>query len=218
MDLKKRAAEWNPADIIGDIGGAQAGTSVFRNIDARILLPAAFVVILALSAVTRWYVAGAVFVVVFFITMYTAPSRKSYLKLLVYPLLIAMFIFIVQAYSSAYGSTVVLTVIWPIYAQGIASGWLYANRVLASVSILLLLVESKSELELIEALRWFKVPIEIRNLMSLMFRYVSVLSEEFTTMFHAQQARLGFSAKLSWVKKLHEHGYHRRDAGHSILR
>ncbi len=206
MDLKKRAAEWNPADIIGDIGGAQAGTSVFRNIDARILLPAAFVVILALSAVTRWYVAGAVFVVVFFITMYTAPSRKSYLKLLVYPLLIAMFIFIVQAYSSAYGSTVVLTVIWPIYAQGIASGWLYANRVLASVSILLLLVESKSELELIEALRWFKVPIEIRNLMSLMFRYVSVLSEEFTTMFHAQQARLGFSAKLSWVKKLHNMG------------
>jgi cobalt/nickel transport system permease protein len=206
MDLKKRAAEWNPADIIGDIGGAQAGTSVFRNIDARILLPAAFVVILALSAAKRWYVPGAVFVVVFLITIYTAPSRKSYSKLLVYPLLIAMFIFIVQAYSSAYGSTVVLTVIWPIYAQGIASGWLYANRVLASVSILLLLVESKSQLELIEALRWFKVPIEIRNLMSLMFRYVSVLSEEFTTMFHAQQARLGFSAKLSWLKKLHNMG------------
>jgi cobalt/nickel transport system permease protein len=203
MDLKKRAAEWNPADIIGGIGGAQAGTSVFRNIDARILLPAAFVVILALSAAKRWYVPGAVFVVVFFTTMYTAPSRKSYLKLLVYPILIAMFIFIVQACSSAYGSTVVLAVIWPIYAQGIASGWLYANRVLASVSILLLLVESKSQLELIEALRWFKVPIEIRNLMSLMFRYVSVLSEEFSTMFHAQQARLGFSAKLSWLKKLH---------------
>jgi cobalt/nickel transport system permease protein len=206
MDLKKRAVEWNPADIIGPIGGAQAGTSVFRNIDARILLPATFVIILALSAAQRWFVPGAVFVVVFFITMYTAPSRNSYLKLLVYPLLIAMFIFIVQAYSSAYGSTVVLTVIWPIYAQGITSGWLYANRVLASVSILLLLVESKSQLELIEALRWFKVPIEIRNLMSLMFRYVSVLSEEFTTMFHAQQARLGFSAKLSWVKKLHNMG------------
>jgi len=203
VNLKKRAFEWNPADIIGDIAGAQAGTSVFRNIDARVLLPAAFVVILALSAVKRWYVAGAVFVAVFFITMYAAPSRKSYLKLLVYPLLIATFIFIVQAYSSAYGSTVVLTVIWPIYAQGIASGWLYTNRVLASVSVLLLLVESKSELELIEALRWLKVPIEIRNLMSLMFRYVSVLSQEFTTMFHAQQARLGFSTKLSWVKKLH---------------
>ena len=123
-----------------------------------------------------------------------------------YPLLIAMFIFIVQAYSSAYGSTVVLTVIWPIYVQGIASGWLYANRVLASVSILLLLVESKSQLELIEALRWFKVPIEIRNLMSLMFRYVSVLSEEFTTMFQARNRREGFSAKLSWVKKLHNMG------------
>jgi cobalt/nickel transport system permease protein len=202
MDLKKRAAEWNPADIIGDIVGGKAGTSVFRSVDARILLPAAFVVILALSAAKRWYVPGAVFVVVLFITMYAAPSRKSYLKLLAYPLLVALFIFVVQAYSSSYGSTVVLTVIWPIYAQGIASGWLYANRVLASVSILLLLVESKSQLELIEALRWFKVPIEIRNLMSLMFRYVSVISEEFTRMFHAQQARLGFSTRLSWLKKL----------------
>lgn len=202
MDLKKRAAEWNPADIKGDIGGRKAGNSVFKNIDARILLPAAFVVILALSAAKRWYVPGAVFVVMFFITMYTVASRKSYLKILVYPLFVALFIFVVQAYSSSYGSTVVLTVIWPIYAQGIVSGWLYAWRVLASVSILLLLVESKSQLELIEALRWFKVPIEIRNLMSLMFRYVSVISEEFTTMFHAQQARLGFSAKLSWLKKL----------------
>ena len=65
-----------------------------------------------------------------------------------------------------------------------------------------LLEESKSQLKLIEALRWFRIPIEIRNLMSLMFRYVSILSEEFTTMFHFQQARLGYSAKLSWLKKL----------------
>jgi energy-coupling factor transporter transmembrane protein EcfT len=44
------------------------------------------------------------------------------------------------------------------------------------------------------------------NLMSLMLRYVSVISEEFVTMFHAQQARLGFSSKLSWIKKLQNLG------------
>jgi cobalt/nickel transport system permease protein len=202
MDLKKHAPEWNPTKIIGDsgLGSGRAGTSIFRNIDARVLLPSAFVVILALSATTRWYVPGTVFVVVALITMYTVHSRKSYLKLLMYPITIALFLLVVQAYT--YGSTVVLTVIWPVYAEGIASGWLLAMRVLASVSILLLLVESKSQLELIEALRWFKMPVEMRNLMSLMFRYVSVISEEFTTMFHAQQARLGYSAKLSWYKKI----------------
>jgi cobalt/nickel transport system permease protein len=191
-------SEWTPQQLLGR--PKEQGTSVFTTIDARVLLPAAFIAIVALAAAKRWYVPGTVFVVVFFITMYTTPSRKSYLKLLMYPFTVAVFIFVVQAYT--YGSTVVLTLIWPIYAQGIASGWLLCNRVLASVSILLLLVESKSQIELVEALAWFKIPIEIRDLMSLMFRYVSVISEEFTTMFNAQKSRLGYSAKLSWLKRV----------------
>jgi cobalt/nickel transport system permease protein len=191
-------SEWTPQQLLGR--HKELGSSVFTTIDARVLLPAAFIAIVALAAARRWYVPGTVFVVVFLITMYTTTSRKSYLKLLMFPFTVALFIFVVQAYT--YGPTVVLTVIWPIYAQGIASGWLVCNRVLASVSILLLLVESKSQIELVEALAWFKIPIEIRNLMSLMFRYVSVVSEEFTTMFNAQKARLGYSGKLSWLKKL----------------
>ena len=202
MDLKKYAPEWNPANLLGEsgLGSDRPGTSVFRHVDARVLLPAAFIVILALSAATRWYVPGTVFVAVLSITIYSVRARAAYLKLLLYPIGIAVFLFVVQAWT--YGSTVVFTVIWPVYAQGIASGWLLANRVLASVSILFLLVESKSQLELIEALRWYKMPVELRNLMLLMFRYVSVIAEEFTTMFHAQQARLGFSSKLSWFKKI----------------
>jgi cobalt/nickel transport system permease protein len=202
MDLKKYAPEWNPAKLLGEsgLGSDRPGTSVFRHVDARVLLPAAFIVILALSAATRWYVPGTVFVAVLSITIYSVRARAAYLKLLLYPIGIAVFLFVVQAWT--YGSTVFFTVIWPVYAQGIASGWLLANRVLASVSILFLLVESKSQLELIEALRWYKMPVELRNLMLLMFRYVSVIAEEFTTMFHAQQARLGFSSKLSWFKKI----------------
>jgi cobalt/nickel transport system permease protein len=192
--------EWTPQQLLGQ--HKELGTSFLTKIDARVLLPAAFIAIVALATAKRWYVPGTVFVLVFLITMYTTPSRKSYLKLLMYPFLVALFIFIVQAYSSAYGSTVVATVIWPIYAGGIASGWLLVNRVLASVSILLLLVESKSQIELVEALGWFKIPIEVRTLMSLMFRYASVLSEEFATMFNAQKARLGYSTKLGWIKKL----------------
>jgi len=97
---------------------------------------------------------------------------------------------------------VALTAVFPVYNEGIASGWLIFNRVLASVSILLLLVESTSPEELIESLAWFKVPVEIRNMASLMFRYTSVLTEEFMKMFNAQRSRLGYSAKLSWIKKL----------------
>lgn len=206
MNLKKRVTEWNPIEIVGDLTRRKEGEGVLKNVDARVLLPAAFIIILALSAATRWYVPAAVFIAVFCITLYGITSRKNYLEMLAFGSLAALFIFIVQCYSSAYGTTLVLTVIWPIYAQGIASGWLYATRVLACISVLLLLVESKSQLELTEALRWFRVPREVRNVMSLMVRYVSVISEEFITMFRAQQARLGFSSRLSWIKKLQNLG------------
>ncbi|MGZ4917829.1 MAG: cobalt ECF transporter T component CbiQ [Halobacteriota archaeon] len=191
-------SEWSSQQLLGR--PKQLGTSVFTTIDARILLPAAFIAIVALALTKRWYVPGMMFVATFFISIYTTPSRKSHLKLLMYPFIVALFIFVVQAYT--YGSTVILTLIWPIYSQGVSSGWLICTRVLASVSILLLLVESKSQIELVEALAWFKIPTELRDLMSLMFRYVSLISEEFTTMFNAQKSRLGYSAKLSWTKKL----------------
>jgi len=202
---KKFIPEWNPADFVSGIGGRIGGqqrrrSSILRDVDARVLLPTAFLLILALTAAKQWYVPAAVFVVAFLVTIYTTPSRTSYVKLLLYPLTIAIFILVVQAYT--FGSTVVLTIIWPIYTQGLASGWLLCIRVLASVSILLLLMESKSQIELVEALAWFKIPVEIRELMSLMFRYVSVLLEEFTTMFNAQKSRLGYSARLGWLKKI----------------
>ncbi len=191
-------SEWSSQQLLGR--PKQVGTSVFTTIDARVLLPAVFTAIVALALAKRWYVPSLVFVVVFFTSLYITPSRKSYLKTLLYPLTVALFILLVQAYS--YGSTVVLTAIWPMYAQGIASGWLICTRVLASVSMLLFLVESKSQVELMEALAWFKIPAELRDLISLMFRYISVISEEFTTIFNAQKSRMGYSAKLSWIKKL----------------
>ena len=199
--LKKKDVipEWNPVDIIGARHKGY-GTGIFKDIDARVLLLFTFVAILAVTAVKRWYVATIVFVVIFFITIYATPSRKSYFKKLIYPLFVVVFLIIVQAYTV--GHTVVGTVIWPVYSEGIALGWLLFNRVLASIAILLLLVESAAPQELIESLAWFKVPVEIRNMTSLMLRYTSVLTDEFMTMFNAQKSRLGFSAKLSWVKKL----------------
>ena len=191
-------SEWSPQQLLGS--PKQPGGSVFTTIDARVLLPVAFIAIVALALTKYWYVPGMIFIATFLVSIYTTSSRKSHLRLLVYPFIVSLFVLVVQAYTD--GSTVVLTLIWPIYSEGVASGWLICTRVLASVSILLLLVESKSQIELVEALAWFKIPTELRDLMSLMFRYVSLISEEFSTMFNAQKSRLGYSAKLSWTKKL----------------
>ena len=201
LTQKDIVLEWNPVELIGaGVGDNRCGKGVFKDIDARILLSAAFLIIVALAAVKRWYVLTAIFAVIFFITIDATPSRKSYLTKLMYPLIVAVFLFFVQAYT--YGSTLAFTAVFPVYNEGIASGWLLFNRVLVSVSILLLLVESTSLEELIESLAWFKVPVEIRNMTSLMLRYTSVLTVEFMTMFNAQKSRLGYSTKLSWIKKL----------------
>jgi cobalt/nickel transport system permease protein len=197
--IKNKVVEWESVDI-RDEQHKGYGTSVFRDIDVRVLLVVAFVTIMTLTAAKRWYVPCALFVAIFFVTLRSTPSRKSYVTKLVYPLLVATFIFVIQSYT--YGSTQILTAPFPVYAEGIASGWLIFNRVLASVSILLLLVESTSPTKLIESLAWFKVPVEIRTMISLMARYTSMLAEEFATMYNAQKSRLGYAATLNWIKKL----------------
>ncbi len=197
--VKRKVLEWASGNVSGEEYGGYS-TSVFRDVDVRILLVVAFVIIVALAAAKRWYVPCVLFVATFFITLRSTSSRKSYLTKLAYPVIVATFIFIIQSYT--FGSTQVLAVPFPAYAEGIASGWLIFNRVIASVSILLLLMESTSPTKLIESLAWFKVPVEIRTVMSLMARYTSALAEEFATMFNAQKSRLGYSATLTWIKKL----------------
>ncbi|MGZ7113416.1 MAG: hypothetical protein ACXVH9_05850, partial [Halobacteriota archaeon] len=60
-------SDWSSQQLLGR--PKPLGTSVFTTIDARVLLPAAFIAIVALALTKRWYVPGMVFVATFFISI-----------------------------------------------------------------------------------------------------------------------------------------------------
>ena len=75
-------------------------------------------------------------------------------------------------------------------------------RCLAAVAILYLLILVTPITDLMDSIAWFKVPSAILDTMMLMFRYISLLSEESNRIRKAQESRLGYSKKLGLFKKI----------------
>jgi cobalt/nickel transport system permease protein len=74
------------------------------------------------------------------------------------------------------------------------------------VAILNLLILVTPMEKVLDSLRWFKIPTAITDTMMLMFRYISLLSEESARIRKAQESRLGYSKSVSIIKKLNNFG------------
>jgi cobalt/nickel transport system permease protein len=132
---------------------------------------------------------------------------RVYLKRLLLPITIIIFVSIIQPFT--YGSTVVAHVpglMLPIYQEGIVFAVLIFTRCLAAVAVLNLLILVTPMTTVMDSLSWFRVPSVIIDTMMLMFRYISVLSEESTRMYKAQESRCGHSRSVSYLKKIGNFG------------
>ncbi len=170
------------------------------DIDVRARLLVAFATIVAIALITRVDVALMVAVFILVFAWCFAPSRSSFARGLAFPAITGLILLLLQAYT--YGTTPVSVFLFPVFLEGVISGVLIVSRILASVSILLMLVQVTSPLQLAQSLAWFRVPSEIREMMLLMLRYITVLTSETTGMFRAQKARLGYSSQLGFLSKL----------------
>jgi cobalt/nickel transport system permease protein len=74
------------------------------------------------------------------------------------------------------------------------------------VAVLNLLILITAITTVMDSLAWFHVPSVVIDTMTLMFRYISVLSEESTRMYRAQESRCGHSRSVSYIKKLANYG------------
>ncbi len=81
-----------------------------------------------------------------------------------------------------------------VLKEGALSGALIANRVLGSVSVLLLLSSTTKAHQIFHALRWFGVPKGWVEVALLMYRYVFMLLDQAGDVLSAQRVRLGYSS------------------------
>lgn len=78
------------------------------------------------------------------------------------------------------------------YVEGLKNGILTVGRVLAGVSLILLLSMSTPADKLFKAALWFRVPTVVIEISLLIYRYIFVMGDELMLMQSAQQVRLGY--------------------------
>jgi cobalt/nickel transport system permease protein len=183
------------------------GSSPLHQLDARIKIICAVVAVFCIVLLSHWELALLFFATCLGLVLYSRASMKVYLKRLLFPLLIIVFVAITLPLT--YGTDVVAVVpglMLPIYNEGVLFAILVFARCLAAVAVLNLLILVTPITTVMDSLAWFHVPSVIIDTMMLMFRYISVLSEESTRMYRAQESRGGHSRRVSYLKRLGNFG------------
>jgi cobalt/nickel transport system permease protein len=183
------------------------GTSPLHKLDARIKIICSFAAIVGVVVLSHWQMPLLVLFTCLALAIYSRAPMITYLKRLLYPTYILIFVAVIQPFT--FGSTPIATVPWlslPIYQEGVSFGILVFTRALSAVAVLNLLILVTPMEKVLDSLRWFRIPTTITDTMMLMFRYISLLSEESARIRKAQESRLGYSKSVSIIKKLSNFG------------
>ncbi len=180
------------------------GNSPLHRLDARIKIICALAAIFGVVLMGNWWMPLIVFSACLAFLFYSRTPAKIYFKRLLYPFYIIAFIAIVQPFTIISNNIEAYLPIlgWPIYAEGLQFGILLFTRGLSAVAVLNLLILITPMEKILDSLRWFKIPNVITDTMMLMFRYISLLSDESNRIRKAQESRLGYSKNLSISKKI----------------
>lgn len=182
-------------------------TSALHKIDARIKLVSAFAAIFGVVILNHWQMALLVLGICLALVIGSRAPLKVYMKRLLYPVYIITFVAVIQPFT--FGSNVIAVVpglSFPIFQEGISFGILVFVRCLTAVAILNLLILVTPMETILDSLKWFRIPSVIIDTMALMFRYISIISEESARIRKAQQSRGGYSKTVSYLKKLGNYG------------
>ena len=167
--------------------------------DARLKLLLSFLLIISITLMKHWYIPMAVSVIAVF-SVAGMQKLRNYSEKIIFPFILGLFILIIQAVT--YGTQTVTYGPITFHPEGIEYGMLIFSRVVASASVLILLILTTSENELLESMGWFRVPNTLVQIMSFMVRYIKTFSHEGAKLKQAQQSRCGFPKKASFLENM----------------
>lgn len=182
------------------------GKSPLQRLDARVKLICVIFAAFSVIVLTNFEYLAIPIVVCLILALLSRVPLKGYFERLLFAFSIAIVVFVVQLFS---GSHVVATVpyfSWHIYQEGISFGTLIFLRVLAATSILNLVITVTPMETILDALAWFRVPSVLLDTTMLMWRYISVISEERKRIQKAQESRCGYTKSVNIFRKLENYG------------
>lgn len=188
-------------------GNQQPAATYLFKLDGRIKTGVLLSAIVVVSVLTRWpLAAGSLLAAVTLIFALHLPLKKLFWRMSV-PFGVAWLVLLSVMFTT--GHTVVYTIqLWhtalPVYREGLTLGFLIMLRILAAVSLGMLLSFSTPMIEILATLRIIKVPVLIVELADMIYRYLFSLGEIASTMRNAQRARGGEG--LTWHRQARDVG------------
>lgn len=188
--------------IIGKYIRMKRSASGYRekSIDQRIKLFILFFLIISITLMGHWYVPMGIAILCILISI-RANIFRDYIRKLIFPVVLSLFIIMIQGLT--YGSTKIDIGIMSIYKEGFEYGFLIFSRVFAATSLIILMLSTVSETEILDIMRWYRIPATLIDISSLMIRYIKAFSTESRKMKLAQESRCGFSGSCGFRKKMH---------------
>lgn len=121
---------------------------------------------------------------------------RHYLLRLAEPFMIGLVLIIIKSLSGNDPLAAWLPGSWQItiFQDGLLTGCAIALRIVASVSVLLLLAFSCSFTDLLTALSWYRVPRGLIEILLFAHRSLTAMHEEASTIYQAQRNRLGYAS------------------------
>jgi cobalt ECF transporter T component CbiQ len=174
-----------------------------KSIDQRIKLFVLLFLIISITLMGHWYIPIGIAVLCILISI-RANIFQQYWKKLIFPVVLSLFIIGIQGLT--YGSTRVDIGIISIYKEGFEYGFLIFSRVFAATSLIILMLSTASETDILDTMRWYRIPAALIDISSLMMRYIKAFSTESRRMKQAQESRCGFSRSCGFREKMHNIG------------
>ncbi|MHB8174318.1 MAG: cobalt ECF transporter T component CbiQ [Nitrospirota bacterium] len=193
-----------------------SGTTYLHRLDGRIKTGVLLAAVVVSSVLTRWPLAAGVLLAALALVFTLRLPMKRVLLRMSMPFGVAWLVLISLIFTT--GHTVIGAVrFWniylPVYREGMTLGFLIMLRILASVSLAMLLSFSTPMTEILASLRIFKVPGLLLDLADMIYRYAFSLGEIAATMRKAQLARGGEGQP--WHKQAKDMG---RVAGNLMIK
>jgi len=178
------------------------GDSPIHRLDARVKFLSTFALVFGVILLKHIAILLFIFFSVTLISFAIKISLRTYIKRLFPPFSIAVVVLIIVLFT--YGGKHQISSFFelPIYEESFSFASLLFARIITSISILNVFVATTPMRETIEAMLWFKVPKVVVDIAVMMMRYVHLLSEEATRMYHAQASRCGFSKRIGCKQKM----------------
>ncbi|MCX9026354.1 MAG: energy-coupling factor transporter transmembrane component T [Candidatus Methanoperedens sp.] len=170
-----------------------------KSIDQRIKLFILFFLIISITLMTHWYIPIGISILCILISI-KANKFGDYSRKLIFPVVLSLFIIVIQGLT--YGSTKIDMGIISIHKEGFEYGFLIFSRVFAATSLIILMLSTASETEILDAMRWYRIPAALIDISSLMMRYIKAFSTESRKMKQAQESRCGFSRSCGFREKM----------------